>query len=106
MREHYEFGDRWGIPTPYYTPAYHSRDPWPYRYDPWSIYERRSESMPHWTDDDDEYGMDFLGQPRTVWRPNKKSKKKQKSKKSKKSKRQGQQVPSDQKQQDERKESR
>lgn len=72
MREHYEFGDRWGIPTPYYTPAYHSRDPWPYRYDPWSIYERRSESMPHWTDDDDEYGMDFLGQPRTVWRPNKK----------------------------------
>ena len=70
MREHFEFGARWGIPAPYYGPESHRRDPWDYHYDPWSIYEdRRSEQRPHWSDDDESFGMDFKMQPRHIFDP-------------------------------------
>ena len=69
-REHFAFGDRYGIPAPYAAPESHRRDPWDYHFDPWSIYEdRRAEVRPHWTDDDEGYSMDFKGEGRSVYMP-------------------------------------
>ena len=61
-REHYEFGEQWGAPAPYYPiPESHKRDPWDMHFDPYLVYEEaHSEKRPHWTDDDEGFSMDLL----------------------------------------------
>ena len=47
----------------------HKRDPWDMHYDPYLVYEEmHKESRPHWTDDDEGFTMDFMMQPRKVYR--------------------------------------
>ena len=66
IREHYEhcLQKRRTIEPPShyydYAPYSHRIDPYDMHYDPWLPFERlRSESRPHWTDDDEGYTMDF-----------------------------------------------
>ena len=88
MREHFEFGRRYGTPSfgrPShiydYAPESHRMDPYDMHYDPYEPFERfRSEQRPHWTDDDEGFTMDFARQPRDIFRPKPAADSKRKSK--------------------------
>jgi hypothetical protein len=70
-REHFEFGQRWGAgaPAPFYAPESHRRDPFDAHFDPYlPMEEMRSETRPHWTDDDEGFSLDFAMQPRDIYR--------------------------------------
>ena len=87
-REHFEFGRRWGATNPYAyypIPESHLRDPFDPHFDPYAVYERyHREGRPHWTDDDEGFSMDFMGQPRKIYKTKKKTSSEPSSKKSKK----------------------
>lgn len=76
-REHFEFGQKWGISAPHFAPQSHRTDPYDMHYDPYAYYEQmRSEKRPHYTDDDERYELDFNRRtPREIYKPKKKSKK-------------------------------